>query len=177
MHVRDAIGRRWQLSTLQVDFQLPHRFGLEYTGADNARHRPFMIHRALFGSVERFLAIVLEHYAGALPPWLAPVQARLVPIADRHLGYAAEVAGALAAAGLRAEVDDSGGRMQAKVRDAQLAKVPYTLVLGDRDQAAEAVSVRLLDGSERRGVPLGEFVAHLRGEVATRATGAGLPGA
>jgi threonyl-tRNA synthetase len=177
VHVRDAIGRRWQLSTLQVDFQLPQRFGLEYTGADNARHRPFMVHRALFGSLERFLAIVLEHYAGALPPWLAPVQARLVPIADRHLGYAASVAGALKAVGLRPEIDDSGGRMQAKVRDAQLAKIPYILVLGDRDEAAEAVSVRLLDGSERRGTPLQEFVSHLQAEVAARATTASLPGA
>jgi threonyl-tRNA synthetase len=176
VHVRDAIGRRWQLSTLQVDFQLPQRFGLEYTGADNVRHRPFMIHRALFGSIERFLGIVLEHYAGALPPWLAPVQARLVPIADRHLGYASVVAGALKAVGLRPEVDDSGGRMQAKVRDAQLAKVPYTLVLGDRDEQAEAVSVRLLDGSERRGVPLQDFVAHLQAEVARKATAAALPG-
>jgi threonyl-tRNA synthetase len=176
VHVRDAIGRRWQLSTLQVDFQLPQRFGLEYTGADNARHRPFMIHRALFGSLERFLAIVLEHYAGALPPWLAPVQARLVPIADRHLGYAAVVAGALQAVGLRPEIDDSSGRMQAKVRDAQLAKVPYTLVLGDRDEAAAAVSVRLLDGSERRGVPLQDFVNQLQAEVATKATTASLPG-
>jgi threonyl-tRNA synthetase len=176
VHVRDAIGRRWQLSTLQVDFQLPQRFGLEYTGADNARHRPFMIHRALFGSVERFLGILLEHYAGALPPWLAPVQARLVPIADRHLDYAAAVAGALKAAGLRPEIDDSSGRMQAKVRDAQLAKVPYILVLGDRDQAAEAVSVRLLDGSERRGIPLEDFVDHLKAEVATKATAASLPG-
>jgi threonyl-tRNA synthetase len=176
VHVRDAIGRRWQLSTLQVDFQLPQRFELEYTGPDNARHRPFMIHRALFGSIERFLGIVLEHYAGALPPWLAPVQARLVPIADRHLGYAAVVAGALKAVGLRPEVDDSGGRMQAKVRDAQLAKVPYTLVLGDRDEQAEAVSVRLLDGAERRGVPLQEFVNHLQAEVARKATAASLPG-
>jgi threonyl-tRNA synthetase len=176
VHVRDAIGRRWQLSTLQVDFQFPQRFDLEYTGADNLRHRPFMIHRALFGSLERFLAIVLEHYAGAMPPWLAPVQVRLVPIADRHLGYAAVVAGALKAVGLRPEVDDSGGRMQAKVRDAQLAKVPYTLVLGDRDEAAEAVSVRLLDGSERRGVPLQDFVSHLQAEVAARATTASLPG-
>ena len=145
------------MSTLQVDFQLPQRFGLEYAGADNARHRPFMIHRALFGSVERFLAIMLEHYAGALPPWLAPVQVRLVPIADRHLAYAA-VSDALSGAGLRVEVDTSGGRMQAKVRDAQLAKVPYTRVLGDRDEQAEAVSVRLLDGSERRAVPLADFV-------------------
>ncbi|HEV8372815.1 MAG TPA: threonine--tRNA ligase [Actinomycetota bacterium] len=177
VHVRDAIGRRWQLSTLQVDFQLPQRFELEYTGADNARHRPFMIHRALFGSVERFLGILLEHYAGALPPWLAPVQARLVPIADRHLGYAALVAGALKAAGVRAEIDDSGGRMQAKVRDAQLAKVPYTLVLGDRDEAAEAVSVRLLDGTERRGLPLQELVAHVQAQVASKATAATLPGA
>jgi threonyl-tRNA synthetase len=176
VHVRDAIGRRWQLSTIQVDFQLPLRFELEYTGRDNARHQPFMIHRALFGSIERFFGILLEHYAGALPPWLAPVQVRLVPIADRHLGYAAVVAGALKAVGLRPEVDDSGGRMQAKVRDAQLAKVPYTLVLGDRDEEAEAVSVRLLDGSERRGVPLQDFVAHLQAEVAAKATAAHLPG-
>jgi threonyl-tRNA synthetase len=176
VHVRDAIGRRWQLSTIQVDFQLPRRFELEYTGRDNARHQPFMIHRALFGSIERFFGILLEHYAGALPPWLAPVQVRLVPIADRHLGYAAVVAGALKAVGLRPEVDDSGGRMQAKVRDAQLAKVPYTLVLGDRDEEAEAVSVRLLDGSERRGVPLQDFVAHLQAEVAAKATAAHLPG-
>jgi threonyl-tRNA synthetase len=168
VHIRDAIGRRWQMSTLQVDFQLPHRFGLEYTGADNARHRPFMIHRALFGSVERFLAVVLEHYAGALPPWLAPVQVRLVPIADRHLDYAAVVADALRAAGLRPEVDSSSGRMQAKVRDAQLAKVPYILVVGDRDQQAEAASVRLLDGSERRAVPLAGFVQHLAATVAAK---------
>jgi threonyl-tRNA synthetase len=168
VHVRDAIGRRWQLSTLQVDFQLPHRFGLEYTGADNARHRPFMIHRALFGSVERFLAVVLEHYAGALPPWLAPVQARLIPVADRHLNYAAVVADALRGAGLHVEVDSSSGRMQAKVRDAQLAKVPYTVVVGDRDEQAEAVSLRLLDGSERRAVPLADFVRHLAAKVAAK---------
>ena len=175
VHVRDAIGRRWQMSTLQVDFQLPQRFGIEYTGADNARHRPFMIHRALFGSVERFLGILIEHYAGALPTWLAPVQARMVPIADRHLGYATSVAGALRAAGLRPEVDDSSGRMQAKVRDAQLAKVPYILVLGDRDEAAGAVSVRILDGTERRGVPLAELVAHVTAEVAAKATTPTLP--
>ncbi len=168
VHIRDAIGRRWQLSTLQVDFQLPQRFDLEYTGADNQRHRPFMIHRALFGSVERFMAILLEHYAGALPPWLSPVHVQLIPIADRHLGYATVVRDALAAAGLRAEIDDSSGRMQAKVRDAQLAKVPYILVLGDRDQQAEAVSVRLLDGSERRGVPLAEFVSHLTATVTAK---------
>jgi threonyl-tRNA synthetase len=175
VHVRDAIGRRWQLSTLQVDFQEPQRFGLEYTGADNARHRPFMIHRALFGSIERFFGILLEHYAGALPTWLAPVQVRLVPIADRHLAYAGEVAERLREAGLRVEVDDSSGRMQAKVRDAQLAKVPYVLVLGDRDQAAGAVSVRLLDGSERRGMLLDAFVEHVGAEVAAKATAASLP--
>ncbi|HEX6674854.1 MAG TPA: threonine--tRNA ligase [Actinomycetes bacterium] len=175
VHVRDAIGRRWQLSTLQVDFQLPQLFDLEYTGADNARHQPYMIHRALFGSIERFFGILLEHYAGALPTWLAPVQVRLVPIADRHLAYAGEVAERLRAAGLRVEVDDSSGRMQAKVRDAQLAKVPYVLVLGDRDQAAGAVSVRLLDGSERRGMPLDAFVAHAGAEVAAKATSASLP--
>jgi threonyl-tRNA synthetase len=168
VHVRDAIGRRWQISTLQVDLQMPQRFGLEYTGADNARHRPWMIHRALFGSVERFFGILLEHYAGAFPTWLAPVQARIVPIADRHLGYAHKVAESLRGAGLRAEIDDGAGRMQAKVRDAQLAKVPYILVLGDRDEQSTAVSVRILDGSERRGVPLGRFIAHVQAEVAAK---------
>ena len=162
------------MSTLQVDFQFPDRFDLEYTGADNARHRPRMIHRALFGSIERFLAVVLEHYAGALPPWLAPVQVQLIPIADRHLPYAARVADALRAAGLRPEVDDSSGRMQAKVRDAQLAKVPYIAVVGDRDEQAEAVSVRLLDGSERRAVPLAEFVQHVAATDAAK-TPASLP--
>jgi threonyl-tRNA synthetase len=154
---------------------MPQRFELEFTGADNARHRPFMIHRALFGSVERFMAIILEHYAGALPTWLAPVQARLVPIADRHLGYANKVAAAMREAGLRVEVDDSSGRMQAKVRDAQLLKVPYILVLGDRDEQASAVSVRTLDGAERRGVALEEFLAHVQADVDARRPAA-LPG-
>src|SRR5881409_4228611 len=149
--IKDVLGRAWQCSTVQVDFNNPERFELAYIGEDGKPHQPIMIHRALFGSIERFFGILLEHYAGALPTWLAPVQIRLVPIADRHLAYAGEVAERLRAAGLRAEVDDSSGRMQAKVRDAQLAKVPYVLVLGDRDQAAGAVSVRLLDGSERRG--------------------------
>jgi threonyl-tRNA synthetase len=175
VHVRDAIGRRWQMSTLQVDLQMPQRFDLEFTGSDNARHRPFMIHRALFGSVERFLAIVLEHYAGALPTWLAPVQARLVPVADRHLGYANKVAAAMREAGLRVEVDDSSGRMQAKVRDAQLLKVPYILVLGDKDEQGSAVSVRTLDGAERRGVPLEDFLAHVQAEVKAKRP-ASLPG-
>jgi threonyl-tRNA synthetase len=165
VHVKDAIGRRWQMSTLQVDLQEPQRFGIEYTGPDNAKHRPYMIHRALFGSVERFFGILLEHYAGAFPTWLAPVQVELVPVADRHLEYASKVAESMRAAGLRVEIDDSGGRMQAKVRDAQLQKIPYILVLGDRDQDADAVSVRTLDGSERRGLPLDDFLAHITAEV------------
>jgi threonyl-tRNA synthetase len=165
VHVKDAIGRRWQMSTLQVDLQEPQRFGIEYTGPDNAKHRPYMIHRALFGSVERFFGILLEHYAGAFPTWLAPVQVELVPVADRHLEYASKVAESMRAAGLRVEIDDSGGRMQAKVRDAQLQKIPYILVLGDKDQNADAVSVRTLDGSERRGLPLDDFLAHITAEV------------
>jgi threonyl-tRNA synthetase len=165
VHVKDAIGRRWQMSTLQVDLQEPQRFGIEYTGPDNAKHRPYMIHRALFGSVERFFGILLEHYAGAFPTWLAPVQVELVPVADRHLEYASKVAESMRAAGLRVEIDDSGGRMQAKVRDAQLQKIPYILVLGDKDQDADAVSVRTLDGSERRGLPLDDFLAHITAEV------------
>jgi threonyl-tRNA synthetase len=166
VQVKDAIGRAWQMSTIQLDFQEPHRFELAYVGADNARHRPIMIHRALFGSVERFLGVLLEHYAGALPTWLAPVQARVLPVADDHLGYAERVAAALEAHGCRAEVEPAGETLQARVRRAKLDKLPYVVVVGAHDTASETVGVtpRGQDRPER-AVPLGRFVERLAAEA------------
>jgi threonyl-tRNA synthetase len=140
--VMDALGRRWQCATIQLDYQLPQRFDLKYTGADNTEHRPVVIHRAIFGSFERFVALLLEHYAGAFPLWIAPVQATVLPIADRHAPYAAGVRDALAAAGLRAELDERQEKIGYKIREAQLQKVPYMLVVGDREMADRTVSVR-----------------------------------
>ncbi|MBN2113853.1 MAG: threonine--tRNA ligase [Acidimicrobiia bacterium] len=161
LHVRDAIGRRWQVTTLQVDFAQPDNFSLEYATADNTRERPVMIHRALFGSVERFLGVLLEHYAGALPGWLAPVQATIVPVADRHHGYAGEVAGALEAAGLRPEVDLADDTVGEKIRRALTHKHPAVLVVGDRDVAAGTVGLRLRGGEEARGVALADALERL----------------
>jgi threonyl-tRNA synthetase len=166
--ITDAIGRSWQLTTVQVDFVLPERFGLTYVGSDGAEHRAIMIHRALFGSIDRFFAILLEHYAGAFPTWLAPVQAVAVPIADRHVDYAREVAAALFAAGLRPSVDDSDDTMGAKIRRHQLEKVPYQLVVGDSEVEARTVAVRRRTGEQRKDVPLDEFVRELAAEVAER---------
>jgi threonyl-tRNA synthetase len=167
VQAHDAIGRTWQVSTIQVDFQLPQRFDLEYVGADNERHRPIMIHRALFGTIERFFAILLEHYAGAFPTWLSPVQVTVLPVADRHDDYSAEVAAALRAAGVRVEVHDAhDDTLGARVRRAKLEKVPYVLVVGDDDVAARTVGVnrRGLDQPER-GVALDAFVAELGPEL------------
>ena len=164
----DALGREWQSATIQLDYQLPQRFDLEYRAADGGFERPAIIHYAIYGSFERFTAVMTEHFAGAFPLWLAPVQVMVVPIADRHLDYAASVRDALVAAGLRAEVDDRGERMQAKLRDAQEQKIPVMLVLGDRDQEAGAVSPRLRTGDSSQGVPLDEFVADLTGRIARR---------
>jgi len=169
VHVRDAIGRRWQMSTLQVDFQMPQRFDMEYVGADNARHRPFMIHRALFGSVERFFAIILEHFAGALPAWLAPVQARVLPVGSDHQDYAAGVVARLRAAGFRAELVEADDQLGARIRRSKLEKVPYVLVAGDDDVAAGSVGVNPRGGKVERDVPLDDFVARLRTEVDARA--------
>ncbi len=169
VQARDAIGRTWQVSTLQLDFQEPQRFDMEYVGADNARHRPIMIHRALFGSVERFFAILLEHYAGALPTWLMPVQVVVLPVRDDHDGYAREVAAASAAAGIRVEVDEAHEPLGARIRRWKLEKVPYILVVGDDDVAARTVGVNARS-SERpeRGVALEAFVAALSAEIASR---------
>jgi threonyl-tRNA synthetase len=166
VHVRDAIGRRWQVSTLQVDFQEPQRFDMEYVGADNARHRPYMIHRALFGSIERFFAILLEHYAGALPTWLAPTQVTVLPVRDGHHDYAEEVAEKLRAAGLRVELLPADEPLNGRVRKAKLEKVPYVLVVGDEDVAPGTVGVNSRD-KERpdRGVPLDTFVSSVLAEV------------
>jgi threonyl-tRNA synthetase len=167
VHVRDAIGRRWQVSTIQVDFQNPQRFDLEYIGADNARHRPFMVHRALFGSVERFFAILLEHYAGALPTWLAPVQAEVLPVRDGHEAYARSVAAKLRAEGFRAEAGHADEPLGARIRRAKLEKVPYVLVVGDDDLETSTVGVNAR-GSERpeRSVPVAELIERLRADVA-----------
>jgi threonyl-tRNA synthetase len=168
VQARDAIGRTWQMSTIQVDFQLPQRFGLEYQSADNTRERPVMIHRALFGSVERFFGVLTEHYAGAFPAWLAPVQVLGIPIAERHVPYLAEVGERLKAAGIRFDVDDSDERMQNKIRKAQEQKIPFMLVAGDKDVEAGAVSFRYRNGDERRGVPVDDAVAEIVAVVAQR---------
>ena len=153
----DVLGRPWQLSTIQFDFWLPQTFGLEYIGEDGAAHRPYMIHRALYGSIERFFGILLEHYGGAFPVWLAPVQVAVIPIADRHNEYAQQVGAELAQADLRVEVDTRSERMNAKIRDAQLQKVPYMAVVGDREIADGAVNVRLRTGENRGAVPVAAF--------------------
>ena len=168
VHVRDAIGRRWQISTLQVDLQMPQRFDLEFVGADNARHRPFMIHRALFGSVERFFGILLEHYAGALPSWLSPVQARVLPVRADHDMYAAAVLGRLKSAGLRADVAEADEPLGGRIRKAKLEKVPYVLVVGDDDVEAGTVGVNPRGGDVERDVQVGAFVDRLRAEVESR---------
>jgi len=169
VQARDAIGRTWQVSTIQVDFQLPQRFELQYVGADNERHQPIMIHRALFGSIERFFAILLEHYAGAFPTWLAPVQVTVLPVADRHDAYAQEVAAQLRGAGVRVEVPDaSADTLGARVRRAKLEKVPYVLVVGDDDITGRTVGVnRRGEDAPERGVLLDSFVHELDGELAS----------
>jgi threonyl-tRNA synthetase len=161
VQARDAIGRTWQMSTIQVDFQLPQRFELEYQAGDGTRQRPVMIHRALFGSVERFFAVLLEHYAGAFPAWLAPVQVVGIPVHADYDGYLHDVAARLREAGVRVEVDVSDDRMQKKIRTAQKQKVPFMLIAGEDDVAKGAVSFRYRDGSQDNGVPVDDAVARL----------------
>ena len=168
VHVRDAIGRRWQISTLQVDLQMPQRFDMEFVGADNQRHRPFMIHRALFGSVERFFGILLEHYAGALPAWLSPVQARVLAVRDDHQDYADSVVATLKGAGLRVDTVVADEPLGGRIRRAKLEKLPYVLVVGDADVAAGTVGVNPRGGEVERGVAVDAFVARLADEVATK---------
>ena len=163
--VKDALGREWQLSTIQFDFTLPERFDLSYVGDDGQEHRPYMIHRALLGSMERFMGVLIEHHAGAFPVWLAPVQAVLVPIADRHLPYAQAVVQKLREAGMRAEVDERSERMNAKIRDAQKQKIPYMLVVGDREVENEQVALRLRSGENPGAMPVDEFLARFQADV------------
>ncbi|HYN35513.1 MAG TPA: threonine--tRNA ligase, partial [Actinomycetota bacterium] len=167
--VRDAIGRYWQLCTIQVDFNLPEAFGLEYVDDHGERVRPVMIHRALFGSMERFIGVLVEHFAGAFPTWLAPVQAAVIPIADRHVDYAESVAARLKAHGVRVEVDAHDDTIGAKIRRHQLQKVPYMLVVGDDESGSDTVAVRRRSGKETRGVPVDEFVGQIVGEIDARA--------
>jgi threonyl-tRNA synthetase len=167
-HVVDAIGRTWQCATIQLDYQLPQRFDLKYTGADNTEHRPIVIHRAIFGSFERFIALLIEHYAGAFPLWLAPVQAMVVPIADRHLDYAESVASRLRADGLRVEVDARQEKMGYKIREAQLRKVPYMLVTGDREVEGDAVAVRHRSEGDQGARSVDDFIADARAEISRR---------
>ncbi len=158
--VRDVIKREWQLGTIQVDFNLPERFELEYTGADGEAHRPIMIHRAPFGSMERFCGILIEHFYGAFPLWMSPLQVTMVPIADRHIDYAKKVASQLRALNMRVEVDDGSERMNKKIRNAQLQKTPYMLVVGDQEEADGAVAVRTRNNENRGSMPVADFIAH-----------------
>ncbi|MEV5980533.1 threonine--tRNA ligase [Streptomyces sp. NPDC052114] len=169
VQVKDAIGRSWQMSTLQVDFNQPKRFGLEYTAADGSRQQPVMLHRALFGSIERFFGVLLEHYAGAFPAWLAPVQAVGIPIGDAHVPYLEEFAEKARAQGLRVEVDSSSDRMQKKIRNQQKAKVPFMVIAGDEDMNAGSVSFRYRDGSQENGIPVDEAIAKIAKVVEERA--------
>jgi len=166
--ITDAIGRNWQCATIQLDYAQPENFDLKYVGADNTEHRPVVIHRAIFGSFERFIAILIEHYAGAFPVWLAPVQAMVIPIADRHAAYCRQVRNRLSSAGLRVEIDSSVERMNAKIRNAQMQKIPYMLVVGDREQEQESVAVRLRSGEDLKTKPLDEFLAIAKQAVATK---------
>ncbi len=166
--ITDAIGRKWQCATIQLDYNAPERFDLKYIGADNHEHRPIVVHRAIFGSFERFIAILIEHYAGALPLWLAPVQTVVLPISDRHLPYATSVRDELKAAGLRAEVDERQEKIGYKIREAQLQKVPYMLVVGDREEAERTVSVRTRSGGDQGGRPIASFIAAALDEVSSK---------
>jgi threonyl-tRNA synthetase len=168
VQARDAIGRTWQMSTIQLDFNMPERFELEYTAADGSRQRPVMIHRALFGSIERFFGILTEHYAGAFPPWLAPVQVVGIPITDEHVAYLEDVATTLRERGIRVEIDSSDDRMQKKIRNAQRQKVPFMLLAGDDDVAKGAVSFRYRDGSQNNGVPVADAVEEIVDAVERR---------
>ena len=168
VQAKDAIGRTWQMSTIQVDFQLPQRFELEFAAADGSRQQPVMIHRALFGSIERFFGVLTEHYAGAFPPWLAPVQAIGIPVAEAFADYLADVIKQMRTAGIRAELDGSDDRMQKKVRNAQLQKIPFMVIAGEEDQAAGAVSFRYRNGEQKNGIPIADAIAQIKKIVAER---------
>jgi len=169
MKLVDAIGRLWQLSTIQFDFTLPRRFNLEYIHEDGKKHQPLMVHRALYGSIERFFGILVEHYAGAFPVWLAPIQAAVLPITDRHVEYAQKVKDRLAAAGLRVHLDDRSEKVNLKIRDAQLQKVPYMLVIGDREAQTDQVSVRNRKHGDQGAQSVDQFLAGIQNLIETKA--------
>jgi threonyl-tRNA synthetase len=162
VQAKDAIGRTWQMSTIQVDFQLPQRFELEYSATDGTRQRPVMIHRALFGSIERFFGVLTEHYSGAFPPWLAPVQVTAIPVADAFADYLSSVVKEFKSAGIRIELDASDDRMQKKIRNAQMQKVPYMLIAGEEDQAAGKVSIRYRNGDQKNGIAVADAIAEIQ---------------
>jgi threonyl-tRNA synthetase len=168
VQAKDAIGRTWQMSTIQVDFQLPQRFELEYSASDGTRQRPVMIHRALFGSIERFFGVLTEHYSGAFPPWLAPVQAIGIPVADSFADYLGEVIQTMRKAGIRAELDASDDRMQKKVRNAQMQKIPFMVIAGEEDQAAGAVSFRYRNGEQKNGIPVADAIVEIKKVIKER---------
>ena len=168
VQAKDAIGRTWQMSTIQVDFQLPQRFELEFAAADGSRQRPVMIHRALFGSIERFFGVLTEHYSGAFPPWLAPVQVMAIPVAEAFTDYLEGVVKQMKSAGIRAELDASDDRMQKKVRNAQMQKIPYMIIAGEEDMKAGAVSFRYRNGDQKNGIPIAEAIAEITATVAKR---------
>ena len=168
VQAKDAIGRTWQMSTIQVDFQLPQRFELEFAAADGSRQRPVMIHRALFGSIERFFGVLTEHYSGAFPPWLAPVQVVGIPVADTFADYVSGVIKEMKASGIRAEIDSSDDRMQKKVRNAQMQKIPYMVIAGEEDMKAGAVSFRYRNGEQKNGIPVAQAIAEIKATIAAR---------
>ena len=165
IHIRDAIGRTWQLSTIQCDFNLPERFDLEYVATDGSRQRPIMLHRALFGSVERFFGVLVEHYAGAFPTWLSPVQVKVLPVAEAHESYAKSVADALSAAGIRVEIVEANDQLGKRIRTAKMEKTPYVLVVGDDDVAANTVGVNARGLDVERGVAVSEFARRVTEEI------------
>ena len=167
-HIEDSLGRTWQCGTIQLDMNLPERFQIEYVGEDGQKHRPIMIHRACFGSMERFIGILIEHFAGAFPTWLAPVQVEVIPISDKHLDYANKVLDTLKAAGIRADIDTRAEKMGYKIREAQLQKIPYMLVVGGKEEENEAVSVRSRFKGDEGQMKLDDFLAGIKEEIANR---------
>jgi threonyl-tRNA synthetase len=168
VQARDAIGRTWQMSTIQVDFQLPQRFDLGYASSDGSTKAPVMIHRALFGSIERFFGVLTEHYAGAFPTWLAPVQVRGIPVAESFIPYLSDVVKEFKKAGIRADIDSSDDRMQKKVRNAQLEKIPFMMIAGDEDMAAKAVSFRYRNGEQKNQIPIKDAIAEVIAAIKDR---------
>ena len=168
VQARDAIGRTWQMSTIQVDFQLPQRFDLGYAASDGSVKQPVMIHRALFGSIERFFGVLTEHYAGAFPPWLAPVQVRGIPVAESFAPYLADVIKQFKQAGIRADIDNSDDRMQKKVRNAQLEKIPFMMIAGEEDAAVNAVSFRYRNGEQKNQIPIKDAIAEVLAAIKDR---------